>query len=321
MKNLFLAIFAVASFGSTAIVSKGGIKQDRVANHFPSYQIVEKILFSVGEGIITLSDRNQMERELKAGFFPPYSFLLRIFPRKTLLLNKKALLDFLIAQKIIDLSLSEADASPDKKQVEAILQHIRASSSMKVFKQKLKQNGLTLKELKTKISRSLMRDFFLNREFVSKIIISDSDINGHFFNVKGKNLFKIFEYEFSFLSFLQTKEGLKQAREAFDTLPVSFKNFSKQKGGSYEKHRLKSGEMSASMEKALKNLSVSRFSPLTSIGDRVYIFKLDWKTPVWTASEEQERQKIHKSLMKAELIKEFHKWLKEKKSRYSLSRL
>ena len=79
--------------------------------------------------------------------------------------------------------------------------------------------------------------------------------------------------------------------------------------------------MSSPMEKVLRNISVSRFSPLTPIGGRVYIFKLDWKTPVWTAGEEKERQKIHKALMEAELTKELYKWLKEKKSRYSLSLL
>ena len=61
---------------------------------------------------------------------------------------------------MIDLSLSEADVLPEKKQVEAVLKQIKASASMKAFKRKLKKNGMTLNELKTKISRSLRRDFF-----------------------------------------------------------------------------------------------------------------------------------------------------------------
>lgn len=323
MRYLFLIVFTVALFNSAAAASEQNGARDLAVKGGkpPSYQVVEKILFSIEEELITLSARNQAERELKSGLSSPHAFLLRIFPKKTLLSNKKALLDFLIAQKMIDLSLSEADVLPNKEQVEAVLKNIRASSSMKAFKRKLKKNGMTLKELKTKISHSLRRDFFINREFVSKIIISDSDINGQLFNSKGKPSFNIFEYEFSFLAFPQTKEGLKEAREAFDALPVSFENFSKQKQGPYEKHRLKSGEMSSLMEKVLKNLSVAGFSPLTPIGSRVYIFKLDWKTPVWTADEEKERQKIHKALMETELIKEFHKWLKEKKSRYLLSLL
>ena len=303
-------------------VSRQTLSERELAAFHPSgsYRLVEKILFPLGEDVITLSTRNQIRRELKAQLVPS-SLLLKIFPKKTLLFDKKTFLDFLIAQRVIDLSLNESDFSPEKGQVQAHLQQLKTSLSSKEFKRNLKKSSLTLKKLKEKIAQSLRRDFFLNKNFISKIVISDNDINGYFFNIKGENLFKVFEYEFSFLAFKQTKKGLKKARQAFNALPASFSNLSKPQGGRFEKHRLKSGEMSQPMEKALKNLSVSQFSPLTPIGNQVYILKLNWKTPVFTQKQEKERRKIYALLLEKEFAKVFYKWLEKKKSHYSLSYL
>ena len=326
MKLLVLLVFLVscgvvqAKVADSAVSGHTLSEGELVANPSGSYRLVEKVLFPLGENTITLSNRNQMKKELKAQLIPS-SLLLKIFPKKTLLSDKEALLNFLIAQKIVDLSLNEKAFSPQKQQMQAYLQQLKGSLSLREFRKKLKENSLTLKSLKKKITQSLKRDFFVNKKFVSKIVISDSDINGYFFNTQGKNLFTIFEYEFSFLSFKQTKEGLKKARQAFNTLPASFSNPSKQQGGRFEKHRLKSGEMSQPMEQALKNLSVSQFSPLTPIGDQVYIFKLNWKTPIFTQKQEKERRRIYALLLEREFAKVFHKWLEEKKSHYSLSYL
>ena len=285
-----------------------------------SYRLVEKVLFSLGEKAITLSDRNQLERELRLQLVP-FSLLLRIFPKKTLLSNKTALLDFVIAQRIIDLSLDENNFLPGKKDIQARLQQLKKSSSTS-FKKRLQQSSLTLKELEKKISQALKRNFFVNKEFISKIVISDSDINGYFFNTKGGNLFQAFEYEFSFLAFKQTSEGLEKARQTFHAFTSSFGALpEKVEGGRFEKHRLKSGEMSLLMEKVLKSLSVSQISPLTSIGNQVYIFKLDWKSPVFTVKQEKERRRIYALLLEKELAATFREWLKEKKSQYSLSHL
>ena len=313
--KIVLCIFFAVNFALSASPKPTGSKN--------SFRLVEKILLPLGAEMITLSERNQIERELRANLIPS-GLLLEIFSKKTLLSDRQALLNFLVARKVIDLSLQEEPqpVETEERRVQAHLNQIKASTSSKAFKRKLRKNSLSLKTLRSKISQSIKRDFFITKEFVSKIVVSDSDINGYFFNKKGKNLFQIFEYEFSFLSFPQTKKGLNEARQAFRALPASsFESLSQRKGVRFEKHRLKSHEMSPPMEKALKNLSVSQISPLTPIGDRVYIFKLNWKAPVFTLAQEKERRRIHSLLLKKELAREFHKWLKEKKSHYSLSYL
>lgn len=314
--KIVLCIFFVINFPLSASPKSAGSKS--------SFRLVEKILLPLGAEMITLSERNQLERELRANLIPS-GLLLEIFPKKTLLSDKETLLNFLVARKVIDLSLQEEglqSVETEARRVQAHLNQLKASTSSKAFKRKLRKNSLSLKTLQSKISQSVKRDFFITKEFVSKIVVSDSDINGYFFNKKGKNLFQIFEYEFSFLSFSQTKKGLNEARRAFRALPASsFESLSQRKGVRFEKHRLKSHEMSPPMEKALKNLSVSQISPLTPIGDRIYIFKLNWKAPVFTLAQEKERRRIHSLLLKKELAREFHKWLKEKKSHYSLSYL
>lgn len=285
-----------------------------------SYKLVEKILFSIGDEIITLSDQNQLKKELKAGLVSE-SLLLSIFTKKKLLSSPESLLDFLIAQTLIDLSLKEEKdlPSPSERHIQAGIKKLKGSRSKKAFNRKLKKNGLTLKTLKTNISSSLQRGFYIRKHFVSKIVVSNSDINGYFFNQKGQNLHRAFEYEFSFLAFPQTKEGLRKARASAKTSSdASFERIAKQTGARFEKHRLKSGEMSPAMEEALKNLSVSQISSLTPIGGSTYLFKLDWKRPVFTLKEEKERRSIHTLLLHKELSRIFYNWLKEKKSRYQL---
>ena len=330
MKFVLLVLFVTGSviFGASKPVSsasknkKSEILKLNQSTPSSSFRLVEKILLPLGEEIITLSEQNQLERELRANLVPP-NLLLEIFPKKTLLSDKEALFNFLIAQKVIDLSLKEEHAvAPEEKQIEDQLSRLKASLSSTAFIRKLHKHSLNIRKMKAKTLQFMKRDFFLTTEFAAKIVVSDSDINGYFFNTKGKSLFHVFEYEFSFLSFPQSKEGLKKARKTFQAVPVSsFEDLSKQAGVRFEKHRLKSYEMSPAMEKALKNLSVSQTSPLTPIGNQVYIFRLNWKAPVFTPDQERERRRIHSLLLKKEMIREFHKWLKEEKSRYSLSYL
>ena len=317
---------------------KASSKKPAPAAKAGGYRTVEKVLFPLGEEMVSLSDRNQAEKELRAGLVLKDNLIFAVFPVQTLLSDKSALEDFLIAQKIIDLSLKEeadgetpfnktseggaaSDFQPDKKEERAALQRIQGKSSSQSMRKRLRKAGLSPKLFRAQTTQSLKRDFFIRQKFASKIIIAESDIERRLLQArKGAPVRPpLFEYEFRFISFDRTEEGLKQAREAEKALPQSFESRYESQGGK-NKQRLKSGEISPPIEKALQGLSLSQFSPLTSIGDKIYIFRLDWKTAVYKAAEDRERQKIRAALLREALQKDFKQWLKEKKSLYSLSR-
>ena len=335
MNHRFLFVFLTAWLSAGAVFALPAQGQAGEG----AYQTVEKVLFPLGEEMVSLSDRNQAERKLRAGLFPKDLLIFSVFPLQTLLSDNRALEDFLIAQKIIDLSLKEegggpnlggpasggggaaSDFQPDKKAERAVLRQIQGRSSSQNMRKRLRKAGLSPKLFRAHTTQSLKRNFFIRQKFASKIIIADSDIERRLLQARKGAPARppLFEYEFRFISFDRTEEGLKQAREAEKALPQSFESRYESQGGK-NKQRLKSGEISPPIEKALQGLSLSQFSPLTSIGDKIYIFRLDWKTVVYKAAEDRERQKIRAALLREALQKDFKQWLKEKKSLYSLSR-
>ena len=96
MKYLFFIVFIMVSFCATAATSKGKIKKGSVikANQLASYQTIEKILFSIGEEIITLSERNQVERELKSGLVFSLFCFVESIPKKNSSIKQKSAFGF-----------------------------------------------------------------------------------------------------------------------------------------------------------------------------------------------------------------------------------
>ena len=153
----------------------------------------------------------------------------------------------------------------------------------------------------------------------SKIIISENDINSFYFNKYRTGLFKHFEYDITSLAFPRTEEGIKKARSARKALgKMSFEETALMSQGELKTHRLKTGEMRRAMEKAVQSLSVSDVSDPIPMGGRLYLFRLNWKTPLFTRAEEKAKNKIQKILFDRELKKTLQKWLKEKRDSFAV---
>ena len=274
--------------------------------------LIDKTLARIGEEMISLMDLNLYRKRLMDQTVPstPLSHLTK---DKTLIENRNRLLDHLIYKQILKKLTKDMDFEPSEKQIQQTLRKIRGSSSHKSFIQKLNRNGLSLKDLRKEITFALKANLFLQEEVIAKIIISDNDINSHYFNRHGRGLFKSFEYDVSSLSFPRTDEGIKNARSVLKS-HLPFEEVGKALSGQFKTDRLKTGDMQKAMEQALKSLSVSSVSEPIPLSDRLYIFRLNWKTPLMTRAEEKVKQRIKSALFKKEVRKALKKWLEEKKA-------
>lgn len=286
---------------------------------FPSQaRLVEKVLARVGEDMVSLMDLNLYRRQLIRKIIPE-SLLFKLTSRKTLLSGKDHLLDFLIAKKILENLTEDLKFQPSKKQIQKIEKKIKGRLTYNAFARQLKRSGLSLKALREEITLALKIDFLLTQEVVSKIIISENDINSFYFNKNGKSLFNHFEYDVTSLAFPRTDAGMKKAQAAHKAYErMSLEELSRLFSSRLKTSQLKTGEMKEVMEKTLQSLSVSDVSDLVPMGDHLYLFRLNWKTPLLTRTAERVKNQIQKTLFERELKQALKKWLEEKRTGFSV---
>ena len=281
-------------------------------------RLVEKVMARVGEDMISLMELNSYKKRLSDKTVPD-TLLFRIASPRFLLLKTDSLLNFLVSKKILENLTETLDFQPSEKQIRQAVKKLRGRRTQKAFAQRLNRTGLSLKTLRKEIILTLKIDFFLTREVISKIIISENDINSFYFNKNRSGLFKHFEYDITSLAFPRTEEGIKKARSARKTLgKMSFEETGRVFSGELKTLRLKTGEMRGAMEKAVQPLSVSDVSHPIPMGDNLYLFRLNWKTPLLTRAEEKTKNKIQKILFERELKKTLEKWLKEKRTGFAV---
>ena len=295
-------------------------------------QLKEKILLPLGESAVTLTEKNRLRRMLKLDLAPPSTLLEILSPDFK---KEESLIQFLAAEKLIDMSIKKGGTPAHipydviqkeaKKAAPGMLRRIQKNCCRKksgILKRKLQQAGMTLKTFKEKILQSLQRDIFLSRNFTAKINISNSSIQARLSPAERRTLG--FEYDFDSVSFERNSKGIQEARDFLKRARSGKSGFQKeaQKNSqirlSLKNRKLKTGEMSAALEKAVGKLSVSKISPLIPIGQKIYIFHLNWKTALFPPQAEKRRQELYALLLKQELRSHFLQWFKDQKSDYSL---
>ena len=290
-----------------------------LAFSFPGQALlVEKVIARVGEDMISLMDLKLYRRQLAQNVVPE-TLLFKVTSRRVLLSRKGRLPEFMVSKKILESLVEELDFQPSEKQIQRVVKKIRGRLTGKAFVQKLSRNGLSLKKLRGEVALALKIDFLLTQEVASKIIVSENDINSFYFNKKGKSLFRHYEYDITSLSFPRTDEGVKKARaarEAYKSMSVD--EISRTFSGQLKTSQLKTGEMQRVVEKALASLSVSDMSDPIPMGNHLYLFRLNWKTPLLTRAAEKTKTRIHKTLFEKELREALKKWLEEKKTDFSV---
>jgi peptidyl-prolyl cis-trans isomerase SurA len=104
------------------------------------------------------------------------------------------LLRQLIDDEILEESAAKMNLSASDEDVNAQLIELKAPYTEEEFAKRLKQQNMTLDDLKQQIRRKLTADKLINKEIESKINITDADINGYY--AQHKSEFNVIEPQY-----------------------------------------------------------------------------------------------------------------------------
>ena len=280
--------------------------------------LVESLKAHVGEEIITQRDLHDFKIQLKQKLVPPSLLLKKLYNSSELLKKEDLRLQFLIEREM--LAQLAKPAPVNEKSLRTAFKAMQGSLPKKHFAKKLSRAGLTEDSLKQALKASRQIDFLLSQSVLSKISLSDQDIESYHFAKYNKPLFKAFEYEFSSLSFPENKKDmvLKSRRDH----PVqNLEELSKSLNLEYKSSRLKEDQISRDFKKELDKLSVSQFSPLMFLGGRYYLLQLKWKSPLISPKEKRKRDQIEKLLFDQKLKQELRQWIEIQKSLFFIKQI
>lgn len=283
-------------------------------------RVVEKIQAQIAEEMISLIDLKNFQKQFRWGLVPSSLLLKQVYKKSELLKDKNKLLDFMITRKML-FQIAQQEKLPEipKKNIEKRLSSIKGSSSHKSFSRKLIKAGLTLQDLRQQILMNLKNDLLLSQFVVSKITVSEQDVESYHFNKYNQALFKNFEYEFVSINFTENKKEAvlkKLLGKTSDNLEEIARSLKLE----YKTFKLKDGEIQSLFKKELDKLSVSQISPFLLLGGSYYILQLKWKQPQISPREQKKKGQIEKFLFEKKLKEEIQKWIEEKKASFSIIR-
>ena len=281
--------------------------------------LVEKIQAQVGEEMISLIDLKNFQKQIRLNLVPPSLLLKYVYSSKKLLKSKSKLLDFMITRSVLA-QIAKQKQLPEipKKNIQKVFLRLKGSSSHKKFSIKLKQAGLSVKTLKQEILIDLKNDLLLSQFVISKIAVSEQDIESYHFNKYHQALFKTFEYEFATLNFKENKKEAVLRLLKKDKDLVELKEVAEFLNLEHKVLKLKEGEIQKFFKKELDKLFVSQISSVLFVNNSYYILQLKWKTPQISTAEQKKKNQIQTILYEKKTRQEIEKWIEEKKTAFSI---
>jgi peptidyl-prolyl cis-trans isomerase SurA len=287
---------------------------------FSHADVVDRIYATVNDEIITDSDIGEYQRQLKSRLL--YEDLL--FPDEksisAALENRALLIEKLIGEKIID---SEAKKLGITMTEERVNKEIQTKGGAKHLTSLLTQKGLTLKDYKDFLTKSLARREVIGYFVSSKIKVSDDDIMDFYVSAsKGTATGQGFEYNLSHIlldpSSSKTKaaakglaEEAKKNLEQGQSFASVHRRYSANKDDSFG--TFKSGEMLPAIEAAITNLKTGDSSAIVESPMGFHIFKLNSKRVVNNPDYEKRKQQIFQFLYTKSYSEQLIYWLGQKR--------
>ena len=270
--------------------------------------------------MISFLDLKEARQRLRRGFMND-SPVLPLFTRARLQKNDSDLLNFLIYEKLLDISAEQANLQVEESRLKAELERkIKALQlSKKAFSRRLVKNKFTASSYREFLRKSLLRRAFVQKEIAEKIQISDQDLNGYARARTGKALFSSFEYDLAYLFFPKTEEGKNRAMRVSRLLSqdsLAFDEWEPEKKKGEKKESLQKIRLSSlhpRIKKAVKDLTPGQISPVLSLPTGYHIFKALWKTPVITAQNQKQKEKWAQEVFKKLFNEKLSHQLAEKK--------
>ena len=276
MKNI-LILFMIVPFLSTA-------------------RVVEKIEALVDDQMIALSEL-QGYRKLLSSKIPYTSELFKIRSKKSLMKNKKLLLNHMIDERVLwnALPVQRRELVSSEEVLQSFLK--KSNFTQKKLMRELNKIGMPLDQYKEILLRNQAYQEWIQAEIVASIQITAQEMNDDYFQKNKTNLFKKYKYEFRQWTFDLSQEGKDQAQK-FLKDPEDIK---------FEDQNLTSSQMNPSLRKALLSLSLGQFSEVTCFSQNCYVFKLLSKS--FLVEENRKTNRIRTRLFNQVFLTQLQSWV------------
>lgn len=284
-------------------------------------ELIDRVYATVNDEIITTSDVDSYQKQLKSRLL--YEDLL--FADDTAIAaaikDRKVLVEKLISEKILD---SEAKKLGINIAEDRVRKEIESKGGEKHLSSLLSQKGLTVKDYKNFLQKSLARREVINYYVGSKIKISDDDILDFYTSQnKGSSSGQGFEYNLSHILFsaeapsskekaiAKAQEALRMLAEGQSFAAVHNKYNPKNKDDSFGV--FKSGEMLPVIENSIAKLKSGETSSIVQSPLGLHIFKLNQKKIVNNPDFERKRQQIFQILFTKNYKEQLDYWINQKR--------
>jgi peptidyl-prolyl cis-trans isomerase SurA len=288
--------------------------------------VVERIVAIVNDDVILLTDLAAFQNKLKKNCLVDDA-LLDFYDRKKIAADSKALVNYLIDEKLIDSEVRRQGIQAPIERVEGEIRNILNARgiSRDQMKAGLKARGVQFSDYQDFIKIGLQRQSLLEREVSSKIKISDDDIASYYVqkNLSTKPL--VFELTLAQIVFLSANGGPQKALERaeqvrarlstgsnFDALAAQYSEdpqFSQ--GALFGTFRM--GDLLPEIEKNVQRLSQGETSAVVKMPDGYRIFKVIKKTLVPSPDLERRRSEISSLLFRDSFQRQYGSWIDQLK--------
>lgn len=290
-----------------------------------SAAVVERIIAIVNSDIITQTDLTDYKKKLvsNSGLMDPT--LLRFADVTQLKKSRKALLNHLINEKLVDSRVKKAGIAVTIEMVEGEIRRISDQRSITrgQLKQALKAQGVDFADYQDFVKKGLERHTLISKEVSSKIKISNDEI-ASFYIQKTKNADSlVFEYKLAHILFRPANGGNKEALERANSVLKKLKE-KNDFGALASQHSedpnfstggllgdFKKGEMLPQMENAVKNLKVGQHSTVIKTRAGYHILRVLKKTLVEDPRLQAQKPEIQQMLFAKAFDRGIRSWLKQ----------
>ncbi len=289
-------------------------------------ELVDKIAASVNDEIILISELKNMPARIKKQGAIDETLLLGE-NLDSLKNDKKAQLNFLIREKLVESELKRLGMSATDERAEAELTQLAKKNqmSMQEFENYLGSLGYTLEEYKQILKIRSERQSFFEKEIINKLRISDEDAYGVFSTKYPNYRASVGEFKIAQIFFSNKKGGaaaaLARARATFDRLSAGeayevLANQLDETPGANKDGVLgvfKSGEFLPQIEKAMEGLSIGGTSSVLRGPNGYHIVKLLDKKTVLDPNFLHVKESIKAALVQQNFERQLKNWFELKK--------
>jgi peptidyl-prolyl cis-trans isomerase SurA len=307
-----------------------------ITTHLPTNcfadELVEKTVALVNNEPILLSDIKQLERRLSKSSMID-DLLLFDLPIESLKKDKKAQLQFLINERIVDSEVKRNNLGVTMDRVDQEIREIakRNNISKEDLLKTLQTQGINSSDYQSFMKQRIERQSIVEQEITSKIRLSDEDVLAFYSGQTGKKFNKINEYSISHIFFNPQKGGAEQAYSRAKGVLEQIKS-----GTSFEKAlsksteetspaaggmlgTFKSGEFSVEMEKAVKDLNIGEVSDVVKSRSGFHILKLVQKKLIADPDFEKNKEKYRALLFEKVFKRQLKAWIDLKREEASIT--